>query len=131
MLSIEKREQIKEKKRQTAKEIVEKCHFPEIRGVSEKQVNYANALRDRALLEHPPAVKYLMRYDEVKDTDIYKIRLKEFADAKYDGDIAKAEKSVVKQYRIDLLLKLRKMDNASQIIDFLKASAEWQERYEI
>ena len=116
------RDRIAKENAEKAKNIIEKYGFPAaIEGKSEKQINYANNLRDKYLVKCDTS-----RLDALDDfckgiaDDNYLKMLKEEADQSYNGDVEKLKKEIMEYYDIAKLYTLKTETNASAIIDLLK-----------
>lgn len=116
------RDRIAKENSEKAKNIIEKYGFPAaIEGKSEKQINYANNLRDKYLVKC--ATSRLEALDDfckgIAD-DNYLKALKEEADQSYNGDVEKLKAEIMEYYDIAKLYVLKAETNASAIIDLLK-----------
>lgn len=102
-----------------AKTVIEKYNMPTITGVSEKQINYANTLRDRFLANTSDSkiekAIYLINDDRCKQ------KMQELADKRFNGDLKKARFALFMNYGLDdNIVVLLTESNAGKIIDALK-----------
>lgn len=116
-----RRARLKRENAEAAASIIEKYGFPEIAGVSERQINYANDLRNKYLCkEH--TIREIENYDKImggmEDPETMK-KFKELADKKYDGSIEKMLESTFAKYSLNEIKAIRHESNASRIIDVL------------
>lgn len=102
-----------------AKAVIEKYNMPTITGASEKQINYANTLRD----------KYLANISDSKiekaicliNSDSCKREIQDLADKRFNGDLVKARFAIFFNYGLDdKIAVLLTENNAGKIIDALK-----------
>ena len=116
------RARIEEKNASKAKTIIEKYGFPTITGVSDKQTDYANRLRDEYLAKcDEDDIEYVaVEYPEVLKTEDAKTYLQDIADSKFDGNIEKAKIDFLKQYNYYDIWVLLSESNAGKVIDLLK-----------
>lgn len=105
-----------------AKALIEKYNFPAIEGMSEKQIAYANTLRNRWLgkdstkedLERFSRLQEKMRSADFED------KLQKLADSKFDGDTETALEHLYERYWVLTVYKVYNETNASKIIDALR-----------
>lgn len=71
-------------------EFYAKYQLPEIKGVSEKQVAYAESLRKKLIVSYKADSNFLDRIPKIVK-DLESDKFKEVADAHFDGDIEKAK----------------------------------------
>lgn len=104
-----------------AKTIIDKYNFPPISGVSEKQTEYANNLRNEYLAkrDEDDIVYVAVHYPEILKTEGAIAYLQDIADTKFGGDIEKAKIDFLKQFNYYDIWKLLQEQNASKIIDML------------
>ena len=103
-----------------AAKIIAENHLPEISGVSAKQVDYANALRNRYLVEHDDRIPLLLKMLAIEGTPKYIEAIKKCADEKFGGDMKAAENSKFEHYGVDILRKLWKTGDAHEIIEAIR-----------
>lgn len=102
-----------------AETVIEKYNMPTITGVSEKQINYANTLRNRFLANISDSkiekAIYLISDDRCKQ------KMQELADKRFNGDLKKARFAMFFDYGLDdNIAVLLTESNAGKIIDALK-----------
>lgn len=102
-----------------AKAVIEKYNMPTITGASEKQINYANTLRDKYLANISDSkiekAIYLISDDKCKQ------KMQELADKRFNGDLEKARFAMFVNYDLDdNIAVLLTESNAGKIIDALK-----------
>ena len=116
------RARIEEENASKAKTIIEKYGFPTITGVSDKQTDYANRLRDEYLAKcDEDDIEYVaVEYPEVLKTEDAKTYLQDIADTKFGGNIEKAKIDFLKQYNYYDIWVLLSESNAGKVIDLLK-----------
>ena len=106
----------------TAEALIEKYGLPEIKGVSEKQIQYANDLRNKYLNEAKVA-ELIEQYDAVqerlKDDHIRTESLKPVADSKFGGNLDEALEYLYKMHGMEIINQIRNESSASKIIDAL------------
>ena len=115
-------ERMNKENAEKAKNIIEKYGFPAaIEGTSEKQINYANNLRDKYLVKCDTSrLEALDDFCRGIADDNYIKMLKEEADQSYNGDVEKLKAEILQYYGIANLYILKTETNASAIIDLLK-----------
>lgn len=116
-----RRARLKRENAVAAAEIISKYGFPEITGVSEKQISYANDLRNKYLCkEH--TVREIETYDKImkgmEDPETMK-KFEELANRKYDGSIERLFESTYNKYSLQEIRRIRHESNASKIISAL------------
>ena len=103
-----------------AQRIIEENHLPDITGKSEKQIAYANDLRNRYLSEIEDfQIKKVKKAIRIFGTDAWNAEIKEAADKLYGGDIAAANRHVLTQYGIEKYYEIWRESDAGRIIDIL------------
>ena len=117
-----RRARLKRENAEAAAEIISKYGFPEITGVSEKQISYANDLRNKYLCkEH--TVREIENYDKImkgmEDPETMK-KFEELANRKFEGSIEQMLKDTFDKYGLNEISVIRHESNASKIIDALR-----------
>lgn len=103
-----------------AQRIIEENHLPEITGKSEKQIAYANDLRNRYLSEiEDSQIKKVKKAIKIFGTDAWNAEIKEAAEKLYGGDIDAANRHVLTQYGIEKYYEIWRESDAGRIIDIL------------
>lgn len=103
-----------------AQRIIEENHLPDITGKSEKQIAYANDLRNRYLSEiEDSQIKKVKKAIKIFGTDAWNAEIKEAAEKLYGGDIDAANRHVLTQYGIEKYYEIWRESDAGRIIDIL------------
>ena len=103
-----------------AQRIIEENHLPDITGKSEKQIAYANDLRNRYLSEIEDfQIKKVKKAIKIIGTDAWNAQIKEAADKLYGGDVEAATKIVLQKELIYKYYYIWQESDAGRIIDIL------------
>lgn len=104
-----------------AAKIIRENNLPEITGVSEKQIRYANNLRSQYLLSMQPIdIRKTNKYFERKDTPEFQQQVQAKADADHAGDANAALKEILEKSHIYISTQFWRESNVGKVIDILK-----------
>ena len=117
-----RRARLKRENAERAAALIERYGFPEITGVSEKQIGYANDLRNKYLCKDY-TVREIEIYDKIMrgmDDPEMMGKFRELADRKFEGSIEKMLKDTLDKYGLNEISAIRHESNASKILDALR-----------
>ena len=113
--------EIKDDCKTKAEAIISKYNLPEIKGVSEKQINYATELRNRFLTSvTDDQLTNATNFDALCQADNGKKIINDLAAQKHDGDINKARAEILRDADLFELYTLLSESNAGKIIELLR-----------